>query len=264
MSYNHDKNGMVNALNSIKINQKGGSSMKKIILLGLLVGIMTFPCMVCADTIFVTGSDLIGSRTTPDASGVVAADGWAAASGGFMLGWNISNVAGIWNYSYQIRNADGTVPTEPNLSHIILEVSSIINDDNLARYLWDFNVSPASGDPQGYTTGGSNPNMPAAGIYGIKFDNPDNVEPYLGYNISFKSTQAPIWGDFYAKDGKHDAVWATAWNTGFGTDPTSTTTSFVDWIPTPDTVQVPEPGILILLGLAMSAVGIASRYVRKI
>jgi len=29
-------------------------------------------------------------------------------------------------------------------------------------------------------------------------------------------------------------------------------------------VRVPEPGILILLGIAMTAVGVASRYVRKV
>ena len=34
--------------------------------------------------------------------------------------------------------------------------------------------------------------------------------------------------------------------------------------PDGDTPRLPEPGILILLGLGMGAVGVASRYVRKL
>ena len=34
-------------------------------------------------------------------------------------------------------------------------------------------------------------------------------------------------------------------------------------VPTDDVAVLPEPGILILLGIAMTAVGVASRYVRK-
>ena len=85
--------------------------------------------------------------------------------------------------------------------------------------------------------------MPASGIFGIKLD-------AGGTTYAFDSDRVPVWGDFYAKDG--NAVPATtAWNTGFGTDPTAQTTCFTNWIAVPDTesdILVPLPPSALLLG----------------
>lgn len=93
--------------------------------------------------------------------------------------------------------------------------------------------------------------------------------------INFVLGQTPISGDplyLLVKDGDADPTWylfnlvSLGWN---GTDPIS----LVGFWPNGGAISnvaifgvstaVPEPGILILLGIALSAVGIVSRYVRK-
>jgi hypothetical protein len=96
-------------------------------------------------------------------------------------------------------------------------------------------------------------------LYGIKFT-PTDKTAASSYTFTFQSTQNPVWGDFYAKDGSGGGppplVWATAWNSSFGSDPTSLTTDFTPWIPVPDTesTRIPEPSSLLLLVLGSSAV----------
>jgi hypothetical protein len=109
--------------------------------------------------------------------------------------------------------------------------------------------------------------MPGA-MKGLKIDAPVLDDGYV-LNFSFTSTRSPVWGDFYAKSGKDNGIWVTAWNVGFGnpdTDPAvgPYSGSEQNHILRPDTITVPEPGILILLGIGIAAVGIASRRMRKI
>ena len=92
--------------------------------------------------------------------------------------------------------------------------------------------------------------------------------------ISFDSTRAPIWGDFYAKDGVTDGVENAAWNIGYG-DEISGSGFFsvaedlavtghilvpdtVPWItpppPSPDAdVAVPEPITAVMVALGVGA-----------
>lgn len=91
-------------------------------------------------------------------------------------------------------------------------------------------------------------------FYGVKFD---ELNVYI-VSFSFTSTQAPVWGNFYSKDGTVKDNPVVAWNTGLG-DPDNGV-----FIPRPDGIPVPEPGILLLLGIGMMGVGIASRSLRKI
>jgi hypothetical protein len=85
-------------------------------------------------------------------------------------------------------------------------------------------------------------------LYGIKFDSTAG----LTLQISFDSFRSPVWGDFYAKDGKTQGESNTAHNEGFtalDTDPTVAASSgSVDYhILRPDTV-VPEPSSFAGLG----------------
>jgi hypothetical protein len=210
--------------------------------------------------VIVQSSDFTGFRTTPDGLGVVASDGWTQTYGGFKVEWAITGPTDGW-YTYTYRftdNADTPIPLKPDMSHLILEVSTSFTTDNIRNA--NVGMDNVKGPQWWYDTtdDNSNPNMPSEGIYGIKFDvGSESTYPVGTY--SFESNKQPVWGDFYAKDGKHDPdkkgpepeVWATAWNTGFGTDPTSSTTDFKPWIPTPDTFQpepqpIPEPAGLVI------------------
>jgi len=225
-----------------------------------VVAAMLFPLVAHADFV------LVGSRSTPISSGVVADDGWTDASGGFTISWVITGSSGSWEYSYTIDTADG-----PDLSHWLLEVSPMITAENVGGYIFNFNTDPSDpSDPDppfegpewwgpSYDQGNNNPNMPAD-LWGINIDIDIGFEG-SSHTFTFESTQQPVWGSFYANDGQPQGdVWATAWNTGIGTDPESSATDFTNWIPVPDTTAgggppiIPEPTSLLLLALGASSV----------
>lgn len=179
------------------------------------------------------------------------------------LSWTVddSNGPGLWHYEYTL-----TVPVKA-ISHFIVEVSDA--DPGPAFTL--ANLFALGANPQDwtdanltsvglFTAGGSNPNMPG-NLNGVKFDANDDFNATTVI-VSFDSNRDPVWGDFYAKDGKaggQAGIWASLWNEGFlAADPTDPAAdgSVLDHLLVPD--SVPEPATVALL-----AVGAAGFLLRR-
>jgi hypothetical protein len=81
--------------------------------------------------------------------------------------------------------------------------------------------------------------MPSSGIFGFDFALSSGTS-----TISFNSTLAPVWGDFFAANSTGTSY---AYDTGFGTSATPSNTT--NWIPIAGSVvtSVPEPTTLLLL-----------------
>ncbi len=187
-----------------------------------------------------------GYLQTPD-----GVDGTAPWNENFKIEWWVSQQAdNSWNYRYNLTDTLGNALTKA-VSHWYIEVSpnTTVNDFWGFDGVWEFVDE---------THGGTS--FPSA--LKLDYSPPDD----LGY--SFYSWRAPVWGDFYAKDGVYgspNGEQVYAWNAGFyNPDPLAPAAdgSIEYKVLRPDTVTViPEPTTLGLLGLGM--LGFAVRRFRK-
>ena len=108
----------------------------------------------------------------------------------FTISWDItydSNI-GSWDYAYTLSSS------AREISHFILELTEGSTADKIRDPSGNFE-GPKS---WGQGPGNSSPGFPAdTSIYGIKFDFGSNLTTY-----SFSTDLDPVWGNFYAKDGK--------------------------------------------------------------
>jgi hypothetical protein len=153
------------------------------------------------------------------------------------------NQDGSWHYDYTF-----TVP-EKDISHIIFETSPTFTESDLLNLTWPGDLT----EVQTHTSANGNPDIPGS-MYGVKFDSP--AQGTTSWNIEFDSWRQPVWGDFYARDGRTDGNLNSAWNQGFlSADPTDPPQngSLNYHVLVPDTVatSTPEPGTLALVGLAL-------------
>lgn len=190
-----------------------------------------------------TAGAFVGSLSSTD-MGILGTGNWII-TGPTTLSWSVhfDYDANNWLYSYDFSHPVGAT------SHFILEVSPTFTANDILWSSGDF----GSADVDDYSAGGGNPNMPGS-IYGIKFDETTGETTHL----EFRTLRAPVWGDFYAKDGNAGGYGVnTAWNAGFtasDTDPLAPARdgSLENHILVPDTIEqipdVPEPTTLLLLG----------------
>jgi hypothetical protein len=203
---------------------------------------------------------------------VMVANGWTLSFTGSIVGgstltgqipWNTSFTSLSWTVydnpstSYWTYDYTFTVPSKA-ISHVIIEVSDNFSASNI--------IETSSGRdpdaPKTYTPDGSNPFMPG-NLYGIKWNT--SGDP-LSYSFYIVTDRAPMWGDFYAVNGKKPGEEVYAYNLQFG----KTTTALIDngnaggWVLVPDTGTgiIPEPGTFLLLGTGLLGLA-ALRYRRS-
>lgn len=190
---------------------------------------------------FVCPADLFSGSLT-NSSGIDAVGNWTT---GLTISWTVKQAGSAWSYHYAL-----TVDKDDKaLSHIIFEVSDTFKVENLLG---------VAGELKLYTPGGSNEGMPDD-LYGIKFEgfadggtvSDDTTKTWF---VDFTSDRAPVWGDFYAVDGKGKDSIAYAYNKGFTLNDVDEMTNH---IAVPDTLSyVPVPGAMLLGALGLGAAGL--------
>jgi hypothetical protein len=186
-------------------------------------------------------SQMISSRSSDFATQIIATEQWA--SGGFEVSWEITdNNNGTFDYVYNIT------ATGKEISHIILSLTEdglgLLDNGTLTS-----DPGTVVTGPNTFGPGPSNPGIPGD-LYGIKWD----LDPAsTTLEISFTTTRAPVWGDFYAKDGKNSGNFLFAYNVGFSTQPEGS--DFDGWIAVPDSAA-PLPPSVLLLGSGLFGLGL--------
>lgn len=204
--------------------------------------------LIFAISCLATAQTYSGSLTTTDgiSGGIRGTGTWWPMT----ISWQVYWDNDLWHYRYELTS------TGKDISHFIIEVSPSFSSEDILNCSWDYSYVEIDTFTDGQ--GNSNPNIPGP-IYGIKFDGYGPDSEY--WVISFDSRRAPVWGDFYAKDGVSQGVGVNAaWNEGFlRDDPTAppSNDTIDNHILRPDTVtEIPEPsGFLVAISCLGSYAG---------
>lgn len=168
-------------------------------------------------------------------------------TGNTTLAWTVTgNTNGTYSYDYRLTVPDAS----KEISHLIVEVSpTFTSADILSVTAGTLEGSQPNSYPQP-----SDPGMPSA-MQGIKFSSGGAGSTGYDWIVSFVSDRAPVWGDFYAVDGKTPEYVTAVWNAGFtapDTDPTAAPSSLIGnhiLVPDTQTSTIPAPGALLLSSL---------------
>jgi hypothetical protein len=115
----------------------------------------------------------------------------------------VSHLGMPWEYTYEFT-------ANRNLSHIIIETS--LNATSTDFYFPSATPTPVFDTFSPDDPGKSNPALPSS-IHGMKFTPATGTKDF---KFTFYSDRAPVWGDFYAKDG-NDTPANAAWDSGLAT-----------------------------------------------
>jgi hypothetical protein len=175
-------------------------------------------------------------RLSTGNGGLAATGAWINGESPSILSWNIEKKIGYWHYQYRLE-----VP-EKEISHFIIEVSDTFTDKDLFSETGNFE----GWNIEDFWEENGNPGMPGT-VYGLKFDETWGITLI----IDFDTDRMPVWGDFYAKDGKSDGVFNAVWNSGFGIPDPQVRAHDGDeqgHLLVPDT-YIPEPATVTIFGL---------------
>lgn len=188
--------------------------------------------------------------------GILGTGAWVDP-GPSSLSWEVTqNPDMTWHYRYLFSHPAGAT------SHFIIEVSPTFTLNDFLGGGGDYGELEFGW----HQVMAGNPNMPEA-IFGLKFNEATGTET----EVWFDSFRAPMWGDFYAKNGRVPGtdIFNTAWNAGFAMGdsdpmlpPHDGPEQYHLLVPdTHDTPPVPEPSTLLLLGPGL--IGLAAFMRRK-
>jgi len=199
---------------------------------------------------------LSGSRSTAPGGGLSGTEQWA--SGGFTIAWEITGSGSDWHYKYTM------VIPEKGLSHWILQLTPDCVDPGDAACVTGAKFNGSSVVTELNTFSGADPSntgMPAP-IIGVKFDSGSTGT--LVYE--FDSNRAPVWGSFFAIDGKNKGSDVYAFSNGLDN---LDSVDVLDFIARPNgdgggggTGEIPEPGTVSLLGLGAALILFGRRFHR--
>jgi hypothetical protein len=212
-------------------------------------------------------ANFIGTITNATGGGMVTTNGGSwLTPGQVSLSWDVSWTGSTWHYSYTF-----STPQQGGLSHMIIEVSP--NVTSLSQFS---NLSGGTSyelnDFDATSNGNSNPGMPGT-IHGIKL----NAAGQTLLTLSFDINRAPVFGDFYAKDGNAGGGTNYAYNTGFlaadpslnlanyPTNPATNDVFFQGHFLVPDSQggpSVPEPATIVMLasGVPVGLLALRRRF----
>lgn len=196
------------------------------------------------------GVDYSGALTSEN-GGLLGEGGWVTNDQHHVtLSWTVTQQEDLsWHYHYEFDSTG----LQGTLSHLVLETSLNLTHDNI----WDASPDIQTDDPMWYTENNGNPNIPEP-IFGVKFEGFAEEDVLV---IDFDSSKAPVWGDFYAKDGSKGGQ---LWNAGFtATDPQSAPDdgSIEYHILVPDTLTttIPAPAAIVLGSIGAGLVSLSRR-----